>query len=554
MSVFPCNLGLKYDKIKLSIELRIEVEELSTYIRFLYDLFEQFFSGIINIFMGIVKGIIKMFNFKAYLKILKEYSGEFSVGQWILVGLAILLILAFLAGIIYLVFLVIRKIFKFKKTLVEQESLLEEVAKLDRDVIRLNQEKEELYALKVSQIGLKPQESALNIDLPNEVKSGNEGETSGETSEESTPEAIPEAANGSRFFKLTQIDEEYEGKTPENFGNTFTLEELCDTFRNFAASRMKLYYKVKIIRLFVAALGATRLVILQGISGTGKTSLPYAWGKFISRDATIASVQPSWRDRTELFGYFNEFTKKFNETEVLKAMYEASYNDEMYLTILDEMNIARVEYYFAEMLSILEMPSRDEWVIDLVPNVWPNDPKHLPDGKLKIPDNMWYIGTINNDDSTFMVTDKVYDRAMPIDINDKGQAFDAPDTDGIRINSSYLESLFNKAKQEHAVSQDTLNKLEDMDNYVIEHFRLAFGNRIVKHIKEFIPVYVACGGTEIDGFDYILCKKVLRKFEQLNLSFIRDEIDGYVKFLDKTFGKENMSECKEYLARLKKAM
>ncbi len=530
---------------------------MSTYIRFLYDLFEQFFSGIINIFMGFFKGVIKMFNFNAYLKILKEYSGEFSVGQWILVGLAVLLILAFLLGIIYLVFLLIRKIFKFKKTLVEQESLLEEVAKLDRDVIRLNQEKEELYALKVSQIGLKPQESALNVDLPGDVKSTSGSTTTeGETGEgeEAPAEAMPEAANGSRFFKLTQIDEEYANKEPENFGNTFTLEELCDTFRNFAASRMKLYYKVKIIRLFVAALGATRLVILQGISGTGKTSLPYAWGKFISRDATIASVQPSWRDRTELFGYFNEFTKKFNETEVLKAMYEASYNDEMYLTILDEMNIARVEYYFAEMLSILEMPSRDEWVIDLVPNVWPNDPKHLPDGKLKIPDNMWYIGTINNDDSTFMVTDKVYDRAMPIDINDKGQVFDAPDTDGIRINSSYLESLFNKAKQEHAVSQDTLNKLEDMDNYVIEHFRLAFGNRIVKHIKEFIPVYVACGGTEIDGFDYILCKKVLRKFEQLNLSFIRDEIDGYVKYLDKTFGKENMSECKEYLARLKKAM
>ena len=465
-----CNYRLKYDKIIMNIELRIEVKELSTYIRFLYDLFEQFFSGIINIFMGFFNGIIKMFNFKAYLKILKEYSGEFSVGQWILVGLAVLLILAFLLGIIYLVFLVIRKIFKFKKTLVEQESLLEEVAKLDRDVIRLNQEKEELYALKVSQIGLKPQESSLNIDVPSDVKTSSEsGNTEGEVSEgeESSPEMMTEAANGSRFFKLTQIDEEYANKEPENFGNTFTLEELCDTFRNFAASRMKLYYKIKIIRLFVAALGATRLVILQGISGTGKTSLPYAWGKFISRDATIASVQPSWRDRTELFGYFNEFTKKFNETEVLKAMYEASYNDEMYLTILDEMNIARVEYYFAEMLSILEMPSRDEWVIDLVPNVWPNDPKHLPDGKLKIPDNMWYIGTINNDDSTFMVTDKVYDRAMPIDINDKGQPFDAPDTEGIRINSSYLESLFNKAKQEHAVSQDTLNKLEDMDNYVI---------------------------------------------------------------------------------------
>ena len=520
---------------------------MATYIRFLYDFMEQFFSGIINIFMGIVKGIGKMFNFKAYLKILKEYSSEFSVGQWILVGLAVLLVFAFLAGIVFLIITLIKKYLRFRKTLVEQESLLEEVAKLDRDVIRLNQEKEELYALKVSQIGLKPQESAtLNIDEVNDIK--------GENEENSSEEEVINLETTSRFFKLTQIDEEYDGKTPENFGNTFTLEELCDTFRNFAASKMKLYYKVKIIRLFVAALGATRLVILQGISGTGKTSLPYAWGKFISRDATIASVQPSWRDRTELFGYFNEFTKKFNETEVLKAMYEASYNDEMYLTILDEMNIARVEYYFAEMLSILEMPSRDEWVIDLVPNVWPNDPKHLPDGKLKIPDNMWYIGTINNDDSTFMVTDKVYDRAMPIDINDKGQVFDAPATEGIKINSSYLENLFKKAKEEHPVSQETLDKLEDMDNYVIEHFRLAFGNRIVKHIKEFVPVYVACGGTELDGFDYILCKKVLRKFEQLNLSFIRDEIDGFVKFLDKTFGKENMTECKEYLARLKKAM
>ena len=179
-----CNYRLKYDKIIMNIELRIEVKELSTYIRFLYDLFEQFFSGIINIFMGFLNGIIKMFNFKAYLKILKEYSGEFSVGQWILVGLAVLLILAFLLGIIYLVFLVIRKIFKFKKTLVEQESLLEEVAKLDRDVIRLNQEKEELYALKVSQIGLKPQESALNIDMPSDVKTSSEsGNTEGEVRE-----------------------------------------------------------------------------------------------------------------------------------------------------------------------------------------------------------------------------------------------------------------------------------------------------------------------------------------------------------------------------------
>lgn len=113
----------------------------------------------------------------------------------------------------------------------------------------------------------------------------------------------------------------------KSYGNSFTLEELVETFRNFAAYNLKLYYKSEMIRLFISALASTKLVILQGISGTGKTSLAYAWGKFLKHDSCVASVQPSWRDRTELFGYFNEFTKKFNETEVLKELYVAGYTE-----------------------------------------------------------------------------------------------------------------------------------------------------------------------------------------------------------------------------------
>ncbi|MBQ7048342.1 MAG: hypothetical protein IJN86_05275, partial [Clostridia bacterium] len=291
---------------------------------------------------------------------------------------------------------------------------------------------------------------------------------------------------------------------------------------------------------------------LQGISGTGKTSLPYAFGKFLQNDAIITSIQPSWRDRSELFGYFNEFTKRYNETELLRAMYEATYNENIYLTILDEMNIARVEYYFAEMLSILEMPSRDEWIVDLVPNVWESDPKHLDMGKLHLPENMWYIGTANNDDSTFAITDKVYDRAMPIDINTKGVPFDAPHTKPLNLSYKHLEEMLNYCKEHHKVSDENLHKIELLDNYVIEHFRLAFGNRIVKQLREYVPAFVGCGGTELEGLDYVLARKVLRKFESLNLSFIRDEIDGLCDYLDFLFGEENMLECKEYLRRLQK--
>ena len=302
----------------------------------------------------------------------------------------------------------------------------------------------------------------------------------------------------------------------------------------------------------VAAFSSTRLIILQGISGTGKTSLPYAWGKFLQNDSQIASVQPSWRDRSELFGYFNEFTKRFSETEVLKRMYEATYTDKVYLTILDEMNIARVEYYFAEMLSILEMPSRDEWIVDLVPSGWPSDPTHFVNGRFNLPVNMWYVGTANNDDSTFAISDKVYDRAIPINIDTKGVPFDAPFTENLNLSYKHLEEMFIAAKEQYRVSEETLAKVAALDDYVIEHFRLAFGNRIVKQLRDFVPVYVGCGGTEVDGLDYVLTNKIFRKFEGLNLAFIRDEIDGLIAYLSELFGEENMQEAKAYLRRLKK--
>lgn len=59
-------------------------------------------------------------------------------------------------------------------------------------------------------------------------------------------------------------------------------------------------------------------------------------------------------------------------------------------------------------------------------------------------------------------------------------------------------------------------------------------------------------GTEIGGLDYVLVRKVFRKFEALNLSYIRDEIDGLLAYLDELFGEENMNECKDYLKMLKK--
>ena len=71
-------------------------------------------------------------------------------------------------------------------------------------------------------------------------------------------------------------------------------------------------------------------------------------------------------------------------------------------------------------------------------------------------------------------------------------------------------------------------------------------------MNEYVPIFVECGGTEVDGVDYFMARKVLRKFEQLNIAYIRDEIDPFIDFLDKTFGKDKMKECIEFCLRLKK--
>ena len=297
-------------------------------------------------------------------------------------------------------------------------------------------------------------------------------------------------------------------------------------------------------------MASSKLLILEGISGTGKTSLPYSFSRFLDNPATMISVQPSYRDRTELLGYFNEFSKRFNETEFLRALYEAGYREEPSIIVLDEMNLARIEYYFAEMLSVLEMPSQDEWVLDLVPTAWPGDPKHLFDGKIRVPNSIWFVGTANNDDSTFTITDKVYDRAMPIELNERADAFECAPQSSCRITSQHLEQMFAQAKRDYPISRETEEKLQKLDNYLQTRFKLAFGNRIIKQMHDFIPVYVACGGTELDGMDYIVARKVLKKLESMNITFVRDEIRSLIEYIEKVFGKTNMPDSKAYLTRI----
>ncbi len=351
--------------------------------------------------------------------------------------------------------------------------------------------------------------------------------------------------DGSRFYMLTEIDKEYESYVRPDYDDKINLKELCEDFRNFSAGTLKLYYDIEDIRRFIGGLAVTKLIILQGMSGTGKTSLAYAFGEYLGNKTVVVPIQPMWKERTDLLGYYNEFTRRFNESTLLYKMYEANNNEEIYITVLDEMNIARVEYYFAEFLSLLEIPNPDGRNLDVVADRWDDDPKLLQsNGKMKLPTNMWFIGTANNDDSTFSISDKVYDRAMVINLDKKATPFEAAGAPR-KVSATHLQELMDRAQREYALSDRNYRRLKLLDEYMIKTFHITFGNRIMKQIRCYVPVLVACGGTEVEALDDILARKIFRKLESKNPVYVKQMADGVCDYLDELFGENALALCKE---------
>ena len=359
-------------------------------------------------------------------------------------------------------------------------------------------------------------------------------------------------AREERFCMLSEIDGKRDDYRRGSYPDGVTLEDFCRDFRHYAAYSLQLYYDIEDIRRFVAGLAVSKLVILQGMSGTGKTSLAHAFGAFTDNPSTVIPVQPMWKERTDLLGYYNEFTKRFNETLLLQKMYEANYGTDMYVTVLDEMNIARVEYYFAEFLSLLELPNAEERTVEIVSDKWANDPAQFQNGRLRLPNNMWFVGTANNDDSTFAISDKVYDRAMILNLDGKSIPFFAPETKKTPISAEHFRALCEKAVREYAVSQRNWNRLEAFDRYLIDRFHVTFGNRIMHQIRDYIPIYIACGGTELEALDDILAKKVIRKLETQNPIYLHHAAEDLLGFIDDLFGADGMPVCKEAIRRLQR--
>lgn len=343
------------------------------------------------------------------------------------------------------------------------------------------------------------------------------------------------------FPALSRLDSEYEGYALEKVqSDTYSLAEICERFRDYLANEEKLYFSLDVLRFFISGFSASHFQILEGLSGTGKSSLPRSFAKFIGGSSLFMPVQATWRDKSNIVGYFNEFSKTYSETEFLVELYRANYEpDNIYIFVLDEMNISRVEYYFADLLSVLEYPEED-WKLRIMH--FPQGfvpPMRLEDGKIQIPPNVYFVGTANKDDSTFTITDKVYDRAITTEFDYRNESFEVKGQTGkIKLGSSRLKELYEEAmaQPELGLTTDDYNKLNTISEYVFEQFDVAMGNRILHQIENIVPVFVACGGTKETAIDFMLSKKLLSKIEGRFEDYVKSALKKLLTLIAKTYG------------------
>ncbi|MBQ9774169.1 MAG: hypothetical protein IJW30_05845 [Clostridia bacterium] len=343
------------------------------------------------------------------------------------------------------------------------------------------------------------------------------------------------------FPALSAMDIHYKYTVhPTRESVDISLEELCVKFRNYLAKEEGLYFDMDTIRIFISTFAASQFMILEGLSGTGKSSLPRYFSKFVGGRLLFTPVQATWRDKSSILGFFNEFSKTYSETDFLLHLYHANYHpDQIHVFVLDEMNISRVEYYFADLLSVLEYP-KEEWKLRLlqVPYGFV-PPEQIADGNIRIMPGCYFVGTANKDDSTFSIADKVYDRAITIDFDYRNKPFKVTDeVSPISLSASKLRSLYDEAiaTEENRMTDGDYEKLETLTAFVYDQFDITFGNRIMTQIDNLVPTFIACGGSKEDVLDFLFARKVLVKLEGRFEEYVKGALNQLLQLIQTTYG------------------
>lgn len=307
--------------------------------------------------------------------------------------------------------------------------------------------------------------------------------------------------------------------------SSLSIKEILLSARQYIkASGFKYHFDE--IANFYLSLRAKPFVILAGISGTGKTQLPRKFGESLGFDMEEQIIQvpvrPDWTDGSELLGYTsldNEFSPKDLTLAIQKAI---SNPDKPYFFILDEMNLARVEHYFSDYLSIIETRRRDEKNNIITDKILREEmlvgAKNSEIFKnLRLPQNLYLIGTVNMDETTHSFSRKVLDRANSIEMNDVDLNWIESDEKSIEklqnISNEIFETTYLSSKEiskEDKVSIKSEMKMLIDVNHILEKADLHFAYRVRDEVAFYLILNKKHKLIDDDvAFDFQLVQKVL---------------------------------------------
>ncbi|WAM22572.1 MAG: AAA family ATPase (plasmid) [Candidatus Methanoperedens sp.] len=305
---------------------------------------------------------------------------------------------------------------------------------------------------------------------------------------------------------------------------------------------------------YYLALKTKPFVILTGISGTGKTKITELFAEAVcendEKQYKCLPVRPDWNDDKYLLGYYNPLTKKYQSTDFLNFIMQADKDCENpYFVCLDEMNLARVEYYFSTFLSAMEskkeIPLHSEKT-----DIQTDSGEEIPD-KIKIPPNLFFTGTVNMDETTYRFSPKVLDRANTIEFNEI-DLLKARENNNQPSNNQDISNLFKEVFLEVRIKEKVKNEdsekysqwekenwdklvsfLEEI-NHILEENNLHFGYRIRDEILRYVYFAEKLGRSDFTtdtALDFQIKQKILPRVKGTEsirpaLESLRDKLAG----------------------------
>ncbi|MEK5061724.1 ATPase [Paenibacillus sp. FSL H7-0326] len=297
-------------------------------------------------------------------------------------------------------------------------------------------------------------------------------------------------------------------------------------------------YPDSLMENFYLSLKTKPFVILAGVSGTGKTKLVKLFAEALGATMangqfTLIPVRPDWSDPSDLLGY-KDLSGVFRPGRLTEVLVEASKpenKNKPYFICLDEMNLARVEYYFSDLLSVMET---QEWQGSRIVTSALIGPESLRDedqslyGGLTLPDNVYVIGTVNMDETTHPFSKKVLDRANTIEFNYinleqfPSDGVEIDDFESSSTNNAFLRSEYLQLTDMYSAYPElvgsTTDKLVKINN-ILEEIHSHVGFRI----RDSICFYMAYNQRfellpEDNAFDGQLLQKILPRIQGSSLS------------------------------------